>query len=155
MTARWSLAICLGVWLPLLGQGGVAAPSRNGPVPWRRGRGGLFNSMVERGQPRRQLKQFFSDGVEYGIGSFEDQAILESEDLHSQAFQERRTCFLIRIGNDFIMRLTVQLDNQSTFRTVKINDVRTDAMLTSKLFTVERTTFKMYPQCRLCCCGGT
>ena len=138
---------------PLLGQGGVAAPSSKWPRSFeRRGRGGLFKRMAV----HRRFGQAAPATTLDGSSLIRPQALRRPGDSRTgqplcRTVRNTGPFGFIYIGDDFVMRLTVQFDNQPAFRAVKVDNVRTYAMLPSKLFTLELSALQMFPQRCLSC----
>ena len=57
----------------------------------------------------------------------------EPHDFHSEfLLQISRTLRFILLGQRFIVPLPIKFDNDATFSTMKVDDIRTDALLTTE-----------------------
>jgi hypothetical protein len=82
------------------------------------------------------LLERLPDRFEHGFRILEHQTVFESENLHPVPFQQRSPLGIAFGGlrEDPVMCRAVEFDNDATFRTIKVDDIRTNTVLTSKLF---------------------
>jgi hypothetical protein len=97
------------------------------------------------------LANRLTDGFQHRFRVFAENAIFKSENLKTLFLQISRALQLIVLAQYREVPRTVEFNNKRTFRTIEIDNIRTNAVLAAKLLAEKLTFLKMGPQHRLSC----
>ena len=91
----------------------------------------------------------FADVGKYLFWIFIDHLILKTKDRNAMRLEIRLSFGIVRLAEQVVVASAVQLDRDFFAGTVKVNDVRADAVLASELAAFELALFQSRPQPRL------
>jgi hypothetical protein len=77
--------------------------------------------------------QLAPDRVQDQLRIFKERFVLDSQNLQTQTFKIAGSTSVILERIELEMRLAIEFDDYATFRTIKVDDVRTYSFLSSKL----------------------
>ena len=93
------------------------------------------------------------DDLHHVLPVFKDLLVLKSEHLNVEAGKKPRPVVVSFCRKHACMCCTIEFDNDATFRTIKIDNIRTYAVLATEPFPVQFRTPKCGPQESLSRCG--
>jgi len=89
---------------------------------------------------RRFLRSFLqrcSDALHDSFAVLKDLSIFEAKGLHSQVHEEFRSAVISFDTEQAVMNFPIEFDNDAAFRTIKVDNVRTYAVLSVERFPVD------------------
>jgi hypothetical protein len=92
------------------------------------------------------FQQRLSNGFQNCFWILKKNSILKSDYLHSVLLEKLGSFCIVIYNQDVVMRRTIKFDNYATFRTVEVDDVGSDALLSPKLFARKLSVLEMFPQ---------
>ena len=90
--------------------------------------------------------------LENKLETIENRVILESQHLDSKFLQIFRTSSISLARKNPLMSGAIKFDNDATFRTIKVDNIRTYAVLSAELLAVELGFSENRPEKSLCAC---
>ena len=106
----------------------------------RSGRGGVGQHFISISIERS------ANRLENKLETIENHVILESQHLDSEFMQIFRTSSISLARKNPLMSGAIKFDNDATFRTIKVDNIRTYSVLSPELFSFELGVLQISPQ---------